>query len=89
MQKWWKEVKVTAFNPPPAPVWTVEDFEGIIWSDECSVAKNTIGSQIWVFRILQEKWQKDCIVLRARKGASLMVWGCFWARNRGPLVPLP
>ena len=32
---------------------------------------------------------KDCIVLRARKGASLMVWGCFWCRNRGPLVPLP
>ena len=30
--------------------WTVEDFEGIIWSDECSVAKNPIGSQIWVFR---------------------------------------
>ena len=95
MRKWWKEAKVTAFNPPgsnynllpylPPPIWTVEDFEGITWSDECSVARNPIGSQIWVFRAPQEKWPKDFIVPCARKGASLMVWGCLWAVIGVPL----
>ena len=36
-------------------VWTVEDSEGTIWGDERSVAKNSVGLQIWVFRMPQEK----------------------------------
>ena len=50
---------------------------------------NPTGSQIRVLRTLQEECQKDCIVPHARKGASLVVWGCIWGRNRGPLVLLP
>ncbi|RPA94469.1 hypothetical protein L873DRAFT_1701156, partial [Choiromyces venosus 120613-1] len=41
--------------------WTVEDFEGVIWSDECSVEKSKDLKQQWVFREPGEKWLADCI----------------------------
>ena len=69
--------------------WTVEDFEGVIWSDECSVEKYATATNMWVFRTPAEKWERDCINVRlCRKGTALMVWGCFWGRYRGPLVPI-
>lgn len=33
--------------------WTAEDFEGIIYSDECSVEKSCDPRQIWMFRTPQ------------------------------------
>jgi transposase len=69
--------------------WTAEDFEGVVWSDECSVEKDDSGRQTWVFRTPPEKWFKDCIAPKRKgKGISLMVWGCFWGRNRGTFCPL-
>lgn len=35
--------------------WTVEYFEGIIYSDECSVEKSCDPGQIWMFRTPSEK----------------------------------
>jgi len=35
--------------------WTVEDFERVIWSDECSVEKYRDPRQYWVFREPSEK----------------------------------
>ena len=98
MRKWWKEVEVTAFNPPgsnlnllpylPPPVWTTEDFEGIIWRDEFSVAMNPTGSDLGFLNTVGGM-VKDFIVPRMGKEAALMEWGWFWGRNRSPLVPLP
>ena len=68
--------------------WTVEDFWRVIYSDECSVEKEPAGHQRWVFRTPQEKWHKDCILPKNRRQVKLMVWGCFWGSQRGPLVPL-
>jgi transposase len=69
--------------------WTHEQWEGVIWSDECSVEKSDSGWQMWVFRQSPEKWFKDCIAPKRKgKGISLMVWGCFWGRNRGTFCPL-
>jgi transposase len=69
--------------------WTHEQWEGVIWSDECSVEKSDSGRQMWVFRQPPEKWFKDCIAPKRKgKGISLMVWGCFWGRNRGTFCPL-
>jgi len=54
--------------------WTVEDFERVIWSDECSVEKYTDPRQHWVFRKPSEKWLADCIHPKEKdKGISLMV----------------
>ncbi|KAF8242039.1 hypothetical protein K440DRAFT_473853, partial [Wilcoxina mikolae CBS 423.85] len=38
--------------------WDAEEFEGVIWSDECSVEKSPKRSQFWVFRTPPEKWHK-------------------------------
>jgi len=69
--------------------WTARDFEKVIWSDECSVEKSNDSRQHWVFRELVEKWLADCIQPKEKdKRISLMVWGCFWGKRKGPLVPI-
>jgi len=69
--------------------WTHKEWKGVIWSDECSVEKSDSGWQIWVFRQPSEKWFKDCITPKWKgRGISLLVWGCFWGRNRGTFCPL-
>jgi len=69
--------------------WTCEDFEGVIWSDECSVEKSKDPREQWVFREPGEKWLNDCVHPKEKnKGISLMVWGCFWGKKKGPLVPI-
>jgi len=69
--------------------WTVEDWEGIVWSDECSVEKSDTGCSLWVYRTPKERWTKDYVEPKRKgKGVSLMVWGCFWGPNRGQLVPI-
>jgi len=69
--------------------WTAEDFEGILYSDECTVRKSANPEQQWVFRTPQEKWHTDSIKPRARANEVwLKVWGYFWRGNRGPLVPI-
>ena len=69
--------------------WTASDFEGIIYSDECTVRKNADPRRPWVFRLPNEKWHADCIVGRGRANeVGLSVWACFWGKRRGPLVPL-
>jgi len=65
----------------------VEDFEGVICSDECSVEKSKDPRQQCVFREPGEKWQAACIHPNEKdKRISLMVWGCFWGRRKGPFV---
>jgi hypothetical protein len=69
--------------------WTVEDWEGIVWSDECSVEKSDTGYSLWVYRTPQERWTKNYVAPKRKgKGVSLMVRGCLWGPNRGPLVPI-
>jgi len=50
--------------------WTKEDFEVVIFSDECMVEKSKDPNGIWVFRTPEEKWYKDCIH-RVTKGAGI------------------
>ena len=42
--------------------WTPEDFEGVIWSDKCSVEKGKAASTVWVFRSAGEEYLPDCVV---------------------------
>ena len=75
-------------NVLPGP-YTVEDWERVIWNDECSVEKSKNPHDIWVFRTPYEKWEKDCIN-GVRKGpdVKLMVWACFWGNKNGLMVPI-
>jgi len=69
--------------------WTAEDFEGILYSDACTVRKSTNPAQKSGFHIPQEKWLADCIKPQGNTNEiGLMVWGCFWRGRRGPLVPI-
>jgi len=69
--------------------WTCDDFEGVIWIDECSVEKFKDSRQQWVFRGPGEKCLNDCMHPKEKnKGISLMVWGCFWGKKKRPLVPI-
>ena len=40
--------------------WTKQDFEGVMFSDECMVEKSRDLRGIWVCRTSEEKWYKDC-----------------------------
>lgn len=69
--------------------WTKEDWERVIFSDECSVEKSKDPRGVWVFRTPSEKYHKDCIYgVTKGPGIKLMVWGCIWGRNKGPLIPI-
>jgi len=69
--------------------WTAEDFEKVILSDEGSVEKFRDSRQQWVFREPGEQWLADCVHPKEKdKGISLMIWGCFWGKSKGPLVPI-
>jgi len=69
--------------------WTHEQWEGVIWSDECSVEKSDSRRQMWVIQQPPEEWFKHCIAPKRKgKGIFLMVWGHFWGRNRGTFCPV-
>ena len=68
--------------------WSAEQFQGTIWSDECSIEKSSDSRQTWVFRTPEEKWEKDCIAaVKKGNGVTIMVWGCFWGKQKGTFVP--
>ena len=69
--------------------WTAEDFQGVLYSDECIVRKSACSGRQWVFRTPQEKWLAECIrPVGKRNETGLMVWSCFWGKKAGPLVTL-
>ena len=59
--------------------WSKEDWEKVVWSDECMVERRSGKGQVWVFRTPQEKWNQDCIEPRGdlKKDTKIMFWGCF------------
>lgn len=65
------------------------DLKRVIWSNEGSVEKFKNLMKDLVFGERSEKWLVDCIYLgKIDKGISLMVWGCFWRKRKGPLVSI-
>ena len=67
--------------------FTVHDWEGVIFSDECSVEQSPTSSQTWVFYLATEKLHRRCILTKKwRKEISLIVWSCFYGKTRGLLV---
>lgn len=69
--------------------WTAADFEGVIWSDECSVEKGKTGRTVWVFRSAGEAYHPDCVQpQRATRDITVMVWGCFWGSHQGGFTAL-
>jgi len=58
--------------------WTAEDFQWVIYSDECSVKQQPAGQQRWVFSMLEEeRWHVDCANPVKHHQVKLIGWGCF------------
>jgi len=54
--------------------WIKEDFEGVIFSDECMVEKFKDPKSIWVFRTPEERLHNECIQgVTKGPGIKLMV----------------
>ena len=71
--------------------WSKEDWEKVLWSDECLVERRAGKGQVWVFRTPQEKWDQDCVEPRQdlKKDIKVMFWGCFGGRAMMGLTDLP
>lgn len=71
--------------------WTVESWEKICWSDECSIEVRGTGTRrVSVWRSRGERFHRDCLAPSFKSGRqTIMVWGCFQGDKLGPLVVCP
>jgi len=63
--------------------WTREQWDKVIWSDECSVELGSGRRREWVFRHFGEEWLPQMIGSRPRKGVRVMCWAAF--KGDGPI----
>ena len=69
--------------------WTAEDFEGVIWSDECFVEKLDDAHQVWVFKTPLGKWRAECTApKKGGKEVSVVLWSRFGGEIVGLSDPL-
>jgi len=69
--------------------WTVDDWQRVFFTDECSVERDSDPLVSWVFRrqTKEEKYApKNIRQRRKQDGISVMVWGCFISDKLGPIV---
>jgi len=67
--------------------WTLENWNIIIWSDECSVERGAGARRTWVWRTPNQKWSKEMIdTYHKGKDISVMVWGAIWVGGRSDIV---
>lgn len=65
------------------------DFEITIFSDECYICLDDKHRRVFVTRLPEEKFCKECIIPKFKQSPiRAMVWGCIIAGRRGPLVVL-
>ncbi|CAG8795085.1 3761_t:CDS:2, partial [Racocetra persica] len=67
--------------------WAIKEWKNVLWSDEkyfCLIRPN-LHQYIW--RMLHEEFDDDCLV-PAIKSKGVMMWGCFFWWGLGPLVHL-
>jgi transposase len=66
-----------------------QDWDKVIWSDECYVYLGDTRGRVWVTRRPEEKWDEACLIPRFQQSSiCVMVWGCIMRGKKGPLVVL-
>ena len=65
--------------------WTNE-WEKIIWSDESRFELFQNDSKSWVWRKVNEKYNVECLKPTVKNSIGIMVWGCFYKNQVGPIV---
>ena len=58
--------------------WTQEQWDKVIFSDECSVERGTKERRVWVWHIPSQKWDKEMIEpYKKGKDISIMIWAAI------------
>jgi transposase len=69
--------------------YTAEDFNRVIWSDECLVERGAGIRRIYTFRSpRQQIIKRDVHAIRCGKGVKQMFWAAFGFNRRTGLLPL-
>jgi hypothetical protein len=69
--------------------WTPEQWNKVVWSDECTIEKTCGQAQKWKFRTPQEKWHKDCVNPKATsRPVGQMMWACFHGTTKGACIEI-
>ncbi|KAL0929636.1 uncharacterized protein CTRU02_215535 [Colletotrichum truncatum] len=63
--------------------WTMEQWRGILWSDETWITGGHHRKQ-YVTRRQGEEWDPTCIIERRQRKQGWMFWGCFSGGRKGP-----
>lgn len=56
----------------------------VVHSDETSIRVGESRGQIWVTRLKEEAYHKDCLDVRYRGYTEMMFWGCYTSEMLGP-----
>ena len=89
--------RVKPFLSPPAKVkrkdwaeryrdWTSEDWQDVIWSDECALSVGQVPRNVWVTRRPGEEFLEDCLVPKFNRLTTVMIWGAIYRDIKGPLI---
>jgi transposase len=69
--------------------WTYEHWSRMIFSDECSIEKESEKDRQWMFRLSHQKFEKKKIQSYLKdKEVSVMIWDSFWKTERSDLYKL-
>ena len=56
----------------------------VVYCDETSIRVGESRGQIWVTRLKEEAYHKDCLDIRYRGYTEMMFWGCYTKEMLGP-----
>ena len=66
--------------------WEVDDWQDVIWSDECAFSVGNMPGTVWVTRKPGEEYLEDCLVPKFPRLTTVMVWAAIYRDLKGPLV---
>jgi len=66
--------------------WSCEDWQRVIWTDECYIWLSGTRGNIWVTRCSGEKYEEACISPKFKKQNALMILEAILGGTKSPLV---
>ncbi len=70
------------------PIWTIEDWKNIAWSDESRFLLRHSDGRVRIWRKEHESMDPPSLVSTVKAAGGVMVWGIFSWPSLGPLVPI-
>ncbi|PWW76358.1 hypothetical protein C7212DRAFT_186130, partial [Tuber magnatum] len=62
------------------------DWCKVIWTDECTFNVGYALGRVWITRRVDKEFEESCLLHKFKKLESILVWGCFVGRRKGPLL---